>query len=280
MTAIAIWCNHERPENPGLWIAADSRVSDSDGDLLIDDAAKIFALPVIGRTVGADGFFTKLHYAHSYGYCFTGNTLLGQNAYLSLFPLLTDLVSFSDDPNSIPSLADVASYIHRYLSLTFDACKGRRAEHSIFEVALFGHCTRTNSLSAYHFITKQDCEDGIFKVTYKSHENMQENDFIYLGTKASNIPSQIEAAFRVTSLPARPTSRAPRYVIQDHINDVSVPTIGGDLQLGIADKLGFRALKLMKPSVAESAIVSYLGRDLMSDLQWVGPAWVGSQFMT
>lgn len=279
MTAIAIWCNHEIPENPGLWIAADSRVSDSDGDLLINDAAKIFALPVIGRTVGAEGLFTQLHYTHSYGYCFAGDTLLGQNAYLSLLPLLTNLVSLSDNPDCIPPLADVASYIHRYLSFTFDDCKVRRTEHSLFEVAVFGHCARTNRLSVYHFITRHD-DDGVYKVTCKSHEHMQENNFIYLGARNLDIPSKIEAALRAASIPGRPTSRAPRYVIQDHIDNVSAPTIGGDLQLGIADKFGFRAFPLLKPSVEGSAIISYLGRDLSSDLRWVGPAFVGGTFIT
>jgi hypothetical protein len=79
MTAIAIWCNHERSENPGLWIAADSRVSAS-GSALIDDAAKVFALPIVCRSADADGLFTERYYDHTYGYCFAGDTLLCQNA--------------------------------------------------------------------------------------------------------------------------------------------------------------------------------------------------------
>jgi hypothetical protein len=58
MTAIAIWCNHEIAENPGLWIAADSLVSTSGGSKLINDGAKIFALPIMCRTAGRNGFFT------------------------------------------------------------------------------------------------------------------------------------------------------------------------------------------------------------------------------
>jgi hypothetical protein len=34
MTAIAIWCNHENAENPGLWVAADTRVSTPSGSLI------------------------------------------------------------------------------------------------------------------------------------------------------------------------------------------------------------------------------------------------------
>ena len=282
MTAIAIWCNHEIAENPGLWIAADTRVSTSSGSL-IDDATKFFALPVVCRSPGENGLFTERYYDHTYGYCFAGDTLLGQNAYLSLAPLLSNLFSSA---RYIPSLDDVARYIHSYLSLTFDACKLHRAEHSIFEVALFGHCPRTNSLSAYHFIPT--FEQEVVKMTFQLHENMQQNDFLYLGDEKSRISSKIRTALKADSSPkagfiahsaGRRLSRIPRYVIQDLINDDTIPTIGGDLQLGIADKFGFRALPLCKPSTSGLAIISYLGRELTPDLQYVGTALVGGVAM-
>ena len=247
MTAIAIWCNHEIAENPGLWIAADNRVSTSSGPL-IDDATKFFALPVVCRSPGANGLFTERYYDHTYGYCFAGDTLLGQNAYLSLAPLLSNLFSSA---RCIPSLEDMARYIHSYLSLTFDVCKLHRAERSLLEVALFGHCPRTNSLSAYHFIPT--CEQDVFTMKFQSHENMQEDEFLYLGDEKSRISSQILTALKADSHPmdafnaaraGRPLSRTPRYVIQDRIDDEAFPTIGGDLQLGIADKFWFRTFPL------------------------------------
>lgn len=274
MTAIAIWCNHERAENPGLWIAADSRVSNSSGSALINDAAKVFALPVICRSPDENGWFTQRYYDHTYGYCFAGDTLLGQNAYLSLVPLLSNLAS---SKSYIPTLADVAEYIRTYLSLTFDDCKGQRGEHSLFEVAVFGHCIKTNSLSAYHFMPTR--EDGLFKITCKTHENMQENDFVYLGDQKAYMQSQIRAALAVdrtgledfmAACAGRPLSRMPRYVIQDHINEKRFDGIGGDIQLGIADKFGFRAYRLCKPGDTGTAEMTYLGRKLTSDLQYVG----------
>jgi len=282
MTAISIWCNHEISENPGLWIAADSRVHTSSGSL-IDDAAKVFALPVVCRSPGANGLFTERYYDRSYGYCFAGDTLLGQNAYLSLAPLLSNLVSSN---RYKPSLDDVARYIHSYLSRTFDACKSHRAERSLFEVVLFGYCPVTNSLSAYHFFPT--CEKDVFEMTCQPHKNMQENDFLYLGDEKSRVISKIRTALEadsstiaafIAASKGRPLSRIPRYVIQDLINDETFPTIGGDLQLGIADKFGFRALPLCKPSTSGLAIISYLGRELAPDLQYVGTALVGGEAM-
>ena len=256
MTAIAIWCNHEVRENPGLWIAADSRVSVSGGSVLIDDGAKLFALPVVCRSPGETGFFSKIYHANTYCYCFAGDTLLGQNTYLALVPLLSNLVSST---SYIPSLADVARYMRSYLRHTFDDCKVTRAESSIFEVGLFGYCSKTDKLSIFHFIPK--LEESVFKMTYEPHENMQAKDFIYLGDKKPYMSSKIAAAFAAASIPGRPLSRIPRHVIQDHIDDENFPTIGGDLQLGIADKFGFRAFALCKPRVTgqSAALISYLG---------------------
>jgi hypothetical protein len=176
--------------------------------------------------------------------------------------------------------------MHSWLRLTFDSCKGARAERSLFEVALFGHCRTTDQLSAFHFMPKN--VNGVVEMACEPHENMQEKQFLYLGDQKAHMRSQIGAhlaadsshmaAFAAASA-GRPLSRIPRYVIQDHINDESFPTIGGDLQLGIADKFGFRAFALCKPDGKGQAIISYLGRELTPDLQYVGRALVGSQAM-
>ena len=125
-------------------------------------------------------------------------------------------------------------------------------------------------------------------MTFQSHENMQQNDFLYLGDEKPCITSQIRTALNADSSPmaafmaasaGRRLSRAPRYVIQDLINSEAFPTIGGELQLGIADKFGFRAFPLCKPGISGLAIIRYLGRELTDDLQYVGKALVGGVAM-
>jgi hypothetical protein len=110
MTAIVIWLNNENPANPSLWIASDSRVSKHDSTL-IDDAVKIFALPIVCRSPGKEGFFSQISYFHTYGYCFAGSTLLGQNTFLALIPLLSNLVTVE---RYIPQMSDVADFILEY----------------------------------------------------------------------------------------------------------------------------------------------------------------------
>jgi hypothetical protein len=112
LTAIAIWYNSEIELNPGLWMAADTRVTRS-GTVLIDDCSKVFNLPVICRSPDSQGFFSRVTYLHSYGYCFAGNTLMGQNAYLGMTPLLSNLIT---NDSSFPAMQDIASFVLKYLT--------------------------------------------------------------------------------------------------------------------------------------------------------------------
>jgi len=119
MTAIAIWYNKEIETNPSLWVVSDSRVSKG-ASVLIEDAAKIFTLPIICKAPGTSDFFTDIYYQHSYGFCFAGSTLMGQNSFLALQPLLSNL---SSAEHYIPSIEDIGNYVLNYLKKTFDDYK-------------------------------------------------------------------------------------------------------------------------------------------------------------
>lgn len=275
MTAIAIWYNHEVQDNPCLWVAADTLVSTGHSPI-IEDAAKVFALPVICKSPGSAGFFSDVYYAHTFGYCFAGSTLMGQNAFLSLTPLLSNLIS---PTRYVPSLHDVAQHALAFLKHTFDDYKMRVEGNARFEVGIFGYCHRSQQLSAYHFAPKR--LNGVWQMTVVHHPLKKDGDFVYLGDDKTNMNSAITTAFSGQAVPGRPLNRIPRYVIQGRIDDEASTTIGGDIQLGIADKFGFRPLKLCKPRVKgqSEAYISYLGRELTSDISHVGEALVGGDAM-
>jgi hypothetical protein len=272
MTAIAVWFNNESAENPGLWVAADSRIGDPSAAALLEDGAKIFSLPVVCRAPGSDGFFTAVSYAHSCGYCFAGSTLMGQNAYLALLPLLGNLVARA---GYAPFMADVARYIHAYLIRTFDDFKGIAGQRALFEVALFGYCHRTQRLSAFHFAPQ--LVTGIWTLRCTERADIVDGHSLYLGDEKVRMHERFAAATASGGAPGRPLSRMPRHVIQDCILDDTFPSIGGDLQLGIADFFGYRPFKLVRPRVVgkPEAYESYLGRELTPDLAFVGEAMVG-----
>jgi len=171
----------------------------------------------------------------------------------------------------------VARYIHAYLSRTFDDFKGTAGQTSLFEVALFGHCHRAKRLSAFHF--RPRLEAGILTLACTERADIVDGHLLYLGAEEARMQERFAAATASGSMPGRPLSRMPRYVIQDCILDDTFPTIGGDLQLGIADSFGFRPFKIVKPRVVgrREAYESYLGRELTADLAVVGEALVGGQ---
>lgn len=232
----------------------------------------MFGLPIVCRRPGADGFFSDVYYSHTLGYCFAGSTLMGQNVFLGLAPLLSNLVSRS---SYIPSLSDIADHALAFLRRSFDDYKQRVGKGAIFEAALFGYCLRTSQLSVFHFAPK--VIQGVVTMKLMPHEGMMDRQFIYLGDEKQWMSTEIERAFNGDVVPGRPLTRIPRYVIQDKIDDETCVGIGGDIQLGIADKFGFRPLTLCKPRVhgQPAAYMSYLGRELTADIAYVGEAMVG-----
>jgi hypothetical protein len=272
MTAIAIWLNNEDPESPALWVASDSRVSRDQNQTLIDDAAKVFALPVVCRFPGESGFFTQLGYFHTYGYCFAGSTLLGQNTFLALMPLLSNLAATQ---GHAPLMADVAGFILNYLGRAFDDYKAIACENSAIEVALFGWCHSTQKQHIFHFFPDKD-ENGVYVLRCTDHVDLNEKSFLYLGDHKSDMMQKLQKAFDGDCEPGRPLSRIPRYVIEEHIHNDEYKAIGGDLQLGIADRFGFRPFSICKPRVhgEPEAYLSYLGYELHKDIQSVGDAFV------
>ncbi|PTB99794.1 hypothetical protein C9993_01400 [Marinobacter sp. Z-F4-2] len=276
MTAITIWRNDEVPNHPSLWVAADSRVTTQQGSVLVEDAAKVLGLPVVCRAPDQDGFFTDVYHSHYFGYCFAGSTLIGQNAYLGLVPLLGNLVS---PHRYVPSLSDVATHMLSYLRKAFDDFKVRAGESAMFEAALIGSCPNSGSLGVFHF--RPEMVEGVFKVALTPYTDLEDGDFVYLGDKRENVTGAIAAARAKPSEPGRPKSRYPRYVIQDFIDDSDFQTIGGDIQLAIVDDAGFRPFLLCKPRIKGDApaYFSYLGRELTDDIRIVGQAIVGGPGM-
>ncbi|HEY9801996.1 MAG TPA: hypothetical protein V6D25_16670 [Leptolyngbyaceae cyanobacterium] len=271
MTAIAIWFNNEIPGNPSLWVASDSRVSNKDSTL-IDDAVKVFTLPVVCKFPGKDGFFSEIGYYHTYGYCFAGSTLLGQNTFLALMPLLSNLVAGQP---YVPKMADVAKFILNYLSRAFDNYKEIACEKSAVEVALFGWCHATKKQHIFHYYPDKD-DNGVYVIKCTEYTDLCEKSFVYLGDYSTEMKQKIQQAFNGDNEPGISLSRIPRKIIEEHIQNSEYKTIGGDLHLGIANQLGFQPYCIVKPRLLgqPEACLSYLGHELYEDIRNVGGAFV------
>ncbi|MBB1419977.1 hypothetical protein H5187_22355 [Pseudoalteromonas sp. SG44-1] len=278
MTAIVIWRNEEDINNPNLWIVSDSLVSNN-GSPLIEDASKVLTLPIKVTVPDEIGYFNKVYYQHSLGFCFAGSTLMGQNSYISILPLLSNLISHK---KYIPSFNEIATYVLNYFNETFLSYLTRHSSKAFFEASIFGYCHIENKLKIAHYFVENTDADG-YKVKLLINENNTTSDFLYLGDQSKLMKEKIKSALNSEGEPGRSQSRAPRYVIEDAINNISpkYSSIGGDIQLGIANFSGFKPYKIQKPYEIgkPAAYTSYLGRELTPELSYVGIARVGGDEM-
>ena len=173
-------------------------------------------------------------------------------------------------------MEDVAVFVLKFLSRTFDQYKIRVAANAFFEAALFGWCHATGSLEAWHF--RPELKGGLWEMAVQRFSSPKSGDFLYLGSYKERIsPLLREAMGKANGL----SERAPRRVVQALIGDESYPLIGGDEQLAIANQHGFQPYTLLRPRVAgkPQAYMSYLGIELSDENAMVGQARVGSPGM-
>ena len=207
MTAIAIWYNNESGNYPSLWTVADTLVCSHGDTILLEDASKVYGLPVICKTYENNIPIPMVKHHHTYGYCFAGSTLLGQNTYLSLLPLLGNL--FIRENDTAPTLEQVSIFIHNYFKSTFNEFKQRVGPSSLFEAAIYGWCHNSNMLQLFRYFPEKI--DGTFQVSCEKITFSKLSDFVYLGSEKNKMINRIDQAFKEEPIPGRPTTRVPRY---------------------------------------------------------------------
>ncbi len=272
MTAIAIWLNEEAENVLTLNVAADSLVTSLRSSPLINDASKIFPLRVACRTPNSDGAFPPACSSNIYGYAFAGSTLLGQNSYLSLAPLVGSFVSIKP---YTPSLEEISGYVLTYLHGVYEEAR-IRGQAALFEVALFGFCPIKRRMEVHHFCPQQNCDTG-FEMQRTMYQDLKLAQCVYLGSYKGEFTQALSVACNGPSAPGRPISRAPKLVIEDFIKNEDYPEIGGDLQLWSVNAVGVYPYLRMRPVTAGKppAKFTYLGRTLDDSLLRLGPAYVG-----
>ncbi|SFT61499.1 hypothetical protein SAMN05444141_102309 [Pseudovibrio denitrificans] len=256
MTAVAIWYNEI---GKGVWAVSDTLLSKSDGaGELIKDASKVLPLTVARRQVTSqdkDIEWSAIRYGPELGFCFAGSSLVAQNIYLALVPLLGNVKTFSED--FVPKLASVAEYVFSYSCERWEDYKYTLGEAGLFELGLFGYCLVEKKFSVY--LIRFEKSDGVYELKLHAHENLKDNDFFYLGDQREKVEELIGKEFASGGKPGRPVDRAPKNVLGDLINDPNWETIGGGMQLAISTSLG---LEMYATCTKLGSQITYLGRPL------------------
>lgn len=105
-------------------MASDSRIS-AENDRLIDEGVKVFEIPVVCRGAGPTGYFDQIYFESSIGLTCAGGTLVFQNVYGTLVPILGNLIS---PQRAVPSVQDIADLIGRLVTLYVKSLGARRPD--------------------------------------------------------------------------------------------------------------------------------------------------------
>jgi hypothetical protein len=273
MTLASVWCSHERPEAPTLWMASDSRISDGAGTV-IDEGIKLYEVPVVCRQPGPDGFFDRPYFATAIGMVGAGGSLVYQHVYGTLVPVLGNLIGNGE---GIPSTADLAGLVGR-TTATYVRSLGhvRPNEAARITILLGGH-TPGKRPEAYR-LSPRVGEEGMVEFPAEP---------LHLGPRDVHfIGAHTDEAYRIHSElvernePGASSDRAALNVIRALINDPSARTIGGEVQVGHMAGWAFRRVAscVADPEHRPQARMLLNSIDLDS-LGPVGPCALGLQGM-
>lgn len=261
MTLAATWCSYEPPLPPRLWMASDSRISDEAAPL-IDEAIKIYEVPIVCRAPGNSGFFDRISFEGAVGLLGAGASLVFQQVYGTVVPLLGNLIQPTD---FVPTLEEVAAFIGRVTTIYVRSLGWRRSDAGRVTIIVGGESSF--GPQAYELAPSLG-DQGLVEFIPEP---------ITLGDGIANfIGDRIEEAqdlyreLAARDEPGASRQRAALNVIRRFIDDEGVTSIGGDLQIGYTAAGRFRRVASVTPgSRGPSAPARYQLNSF--DLDELGP---------
>lgn len=158
MTSVVCWNNKEES---GLWVVADSRISNSIGhSRLTDYFSKVHEIPLRFKY----SQFPLSNYLGSIGFAFSGSTLIAQTVKDTLITLLGSLQTLQEIPadvlikkyqanepfpipeiNNYPSLMEISNLTYDIISQALMSYENQTKG----EILLFGYCKKINQFKAF-----------------------------------------------------------------------------------------------------------------------------------
>jgi hypothetical protein len=269
MTLLMVW--RERSLDR-LWIVGDSRLTRpgaSDGHVrLTDRAAKVMEADVFLRGLDPRAPPTK---SRKVGLAYAGSSLVALQSYVAALPLWTRLMSF--ERQELPTMGDLAEHLGRFVrAYTFDlAAAGDFGCQT--ECILLGPDDLSGRVEAWGISTRPSATGVDF-----SCEEVQ----LGPGAMVLHGSGKADAVERLREL--KPADgqwhREPLDMIRKHLRDDAPGTVGGGVQIGVANRDGFvlyADAQAFRPGFSRPGdpllAISYRGFDL-GDVSRVGHAFV------
>lgn len=282
MTTVACWFNHTNPEEPSIWIAADSKLSTPNGGSLLDSASKVFPLPVNCFSANSEGAFQKMVWTGSLGFAFAGSAIVGMNTYTSLMTCLQNLCVVPIDLPShvrtaanlsalgLPALEDVARFAAELLRRYSTQAAFTSGPGALCEIAIVGLCPVSKELKMFHVKTIPRNGEITCVTTAYVESSTPDSFVLLLGDSKQRIEKDIcELRRRIEATERTAQSilwwwRAPLGNLCREVTAPGSTSIGGYPQLGYGGLHPFRLLSIADAG-PDGFKNSYLGLDLAQE---------------
>jgi hypothetical protein len=255
-------------------MSTDSRISDARGTL-IDEGVKLFTLPMVCRMAADGGFFNTTYYTSAFGMACAGGTLVYQHVHATLVPLLAALIG---DGTSVPTALAVAMLAADVTTQYVRALGATRPDHAHQVSIVIGGQTAGMLPEAYEVRLAPDL-DGDGRLFFQPHRlPLEDGDVYFTGDRVAEANDRLaERRSDETALPIV-RGRAPLDVIRSFIDDPSVRTIGGEVQVGYTTPDGFQRVASLRaepiPDRPANAALALNGISIDA-LPSVGPCAIG-----
>ncbi len=267
MTAIACWINRE--EHESVWAVSDSKITQQ-GSTLINYCPKLFSIPV-SVIRSTDRFRMHPQKIFEFGFGFAGSTMIGINVKEMLAVSLSQLneVSNSNLEHEIPSemypsLEEIAS-LTKSIAEKYMYDLGQSFPNLVqTEMVIFGFCKRTQT----HKIIKLNNTPSTPNIlTIEYYEHLTSGEPVLLGDQKEAFHEYINTTrLRFTSETIN-WWRAPFIALNNWINHNTVNTIGGYIQLSIANELGAK-VSFLTNIQSDSISMSYAGINITESFSY------------
>lgn len=272
MTSIICWNNESEDWYPGLWAAADSRVSSHAGTMT-DSLQKLFVLPVNIYQGEAAVSRSHSHKILSVCYGFAGSTLIGTSVKDTLALCLDNLtemnyynktgeVSLLLDER-IPSIEEIAKLTQKIAQKFLIAMGSCHPNQARCEIIVFGFCKKHND--AKIFVLKNSPEQP--EIISLEERDVSSGGYVILGDKKEDVLKEIERKNITCAKEKYWKSRTPILALQQIIKNSALATIGGHIQICMATRLVSRTSYILDVA-SESFLL--LGFDMFTDFGNLG----------
>ena len=221
-------------------MAADSRLSDADG-LLIDEGMKLFEVPITCRSPGPGGFFDQPFVSRSVGMVAVGGSLVFQHVYGTMVTMLGSLVGQS---GSGPTNADVAQFPARLTTIYVRRLGVFRPKNADLVGIAIGGISRAGEVEAFELVRRRMTDGSIEFVAERLDTSPGQVHF--MGDQVGQARKACEEV-ELQDQPGAPKERAALNVIESFIEDPSIDSIGGEVQVGHTVGFSFRRMFSVRP---------------------------------